>query len=268
MLEPGHVRIVLLEVTDRLLPGFTDRSHRVALERLQQRGVEVLLETGADEVTDREVTLTTGEVLPARTLIWATGIAGVPLGGKLGAGSGRAGRVPVDAQLRALTSDGEPVQGGRVYVIGDLAGSVDGGDALPQVAPVAIQQGRYVADAITRQLTGAPEPPPFRYRDKGKMATIGRTDAVVELPFKLRYSGFLAWVTWLLLHLLWLVGFRNRVSVLVTWAWNYLTYDHAARLLIDQREAEEADTSKGRVRRSWADRQEEAPPPEGNAGST
>jgi NADH dehydrogenase len=267
MLEPGHVRIVLLELTDRLLPGFTDRSHRVALERLQERGVEVLLETGAEEVTDRQVTLTSGDVLPARTLIWATGIAGVPLGGKLGAEAGRAGRVPVDGQLRAVTSDGEPVRDGRVYVIGDLAGSVDGGDALPQVAPVAIQQGRYVADVITRKLTGEPGPAPFRYRDKGKMATIGRTDAVVELPFKLRYSGFLAWVTWLLLHLLWLVGFRNRVSVLVTWAWNYLTYDHAARLLIDQREAEEADTSKGRVRRSWADRQDEVPPPEGNAGS-
>ncbi len=92
------------------------------------------------------------------------------------------------------------------------------------------------------------------------MATIGRTSAVVELPFNIRFRGFIAWVAWLALHLLWLVGFKNRVSVLLSWAWNYLTYDHAARLLLDQKEAEEADTSKGRVRRSWADRDQHAPP--------
>src|SRR5690606_37376473 len=124
------------------------------------------------------------------------------------------------------------------------------------------------ADVIARQVAGEAPPPPFRYRDKGKMATIGRTDAVVELPFNIRFHGFLAWVAWLVLHLLWLVGFRNRVSVLITWAWNYLTYDHSARLLIDQREAEEADTSKGKVRRSWADRSDDAPPPHGNAETT
>jgi NADH:ubiquinone reductase (H+-translocating) len=267
-LDIDRVRIVLLELTDRLLPGFSDRSHRVALERLERRGVEVRLGAGAEEVTAEQVRLTGGEVLPARTLIWATGIAGVPLGGRLGIELGRAGRVPVDTRLRAATSTGAAAHRGRVFVIGDLAGAIGGGDPLPQVAPVAIQQGRYVADVITRQVAGEPPPAPFRYRDKGKMATIGRTDAVVELPLRIRYSGFLAWLTWLLLHLLWLVGFRNRVSVLVTWAWNYLTYDHSARLLIDQREAEEADTSKGRVRRSWADRQDQSPPPEGPAGAT
>ncbi|WP_052664989.1 NAD(P)/FAD-dependent oxidoreductase [Nitriliruptor alkaliphilus] len=267
-LDIAHVRIVLLELTDRLLPGFSDRSHRVALQRLERRGVEVRLGTGAEEVTADQVTLSNGEVLPARTLVWATGIAGVPLGAKLGVEPGRAGRIPVDARMRAVDADGRPARDGRLLVIGDLAGAVAGGDALPQVAPVAIQQGRYVADLIVREVAGDEPPPPFRYRDKGKMATIGRTDAVVELPFKLRFSGFPAWIAWLVLHLLWLVGFRNRISVLVTWAWNYLTYDHSARLLIDQREAEEADTSKGRIRRSWADRSEDAPPPEGNAGST
>lgn len=266
-LDRTKVRVVLLELTDRLLPGFSERSHEVAVRSLEERGVEVRLGTGAEEVTEDAVTLDDGEVLPARTLIWATGIAGVPLGGKLGVEPGKAGRVAVDPWLRATDEDGV-ARDGRVFVIGDLAGSIGGGDALPQVAPVAIQQGRFVAEVITRQLTGEGAPTPFRYRDKGKMATIGRTDAVVELPFGLKFSGFLAWIVWLVLHLLWLVGFRNRVSVLLNWAWNYLTYDHANRVLVDQREAEEADTSKGRIRRSWADRQEEAPPPHGKAGAT
>jgi NADH:ubiquinone reductase (H+-translocating) len=261
-LDRSHVHIVLLEVTDRLLPGFTDHSHRVALESLRERGVDVRLETGADEAHPDRVVLTDGEVLPARTLIWATGIAGVPLGTELGVEPGKAGRIPVDGHLRIDAHDG------RVFVIGDLVGTVGDGDPLPQVAPVAIQQGRYVADVIEAELTGGPLPGPFRYRDKGKMATIGRTDAVVELPLKVRFHGFLAWIVWLLLHLLWLVGFRNRVSVLLNWSWNYLTYDHANRVLLDQREAEETDSSKGRVRRSWADRQEDDPPPHGKAGAT
>jgi NADH:ubiquinone reductase (H+-translocating) len=261
-LDRSHVRIVLLELTDRLLPGFSDRSHEVALESLRERGVDVRLETGADEAYPDRVVLDDGEELPARTLIWATGIAGVPLGERLGVEAGKGGRVPVDDHLRIDAHDG------RVFVVGDLAGAVGDGDALPQVAPVAIQQGKYVADLIGAQLEGAPDPGPFSYTDKGKMATIGRTDAVVELPLRIRFHGFLAWITWLLLHLLWLVGFRNRVSVLMNWVWNYVTYDHANRVLLDQREAEEADTSKGRVRRSWADRQEDAPPPHGKAGST
>jgi NADH:ubiquinone reductase (H+-translocating) len=255
-IDVDDVRIVLLELTDRLLPGFTDRSHRAALAGLRRRGVEVRLETGAEEVSADHVVLQDGERIPARTLVWATGIAGVPLGAHLGVEPGRAGRVDVDDHLRV------PAYGGRVFVIGDLAGTVGHGDALPQVAPVAIQQGHYVARVIESEVTGRADPGPFRYRDKGKMATIGRTSAVVELPFKLRFRGFVAWLAWLTLHLLWLVGFKNRVSVLISWAWNYLTYDHAHRLLLDQKEAEEADTSKGRVRRSWADR-DHAPPPTG-----
>jgi NADH:ubiquinone reductase (H+-translocating) len=266
-IDRSNVRIVLLELTDRLLPGFSDRSHRVAVQSLRERGVDVRLETGAEEVTAEAITLDDGDVLPTRTLIWATGIAGVPLGAQLGVEPGKAGRIDVDPWLRATDDDGV-TRDGRVFVIGDLTGSIGGGDALPQVAPVAIQQGRFVADVITRQVAGEDAPAPFRYRDKGKMATIGRTDAVVELPFGLKFHGFLAWIVWLVLHLLWLVGFRNRVSVLLNWSWNYLTYDHANRVLVDQREAEEADTSKGRVRRSWADRQEEAPPPHGKAGAT
>ena len=262
-LDPRHVRIVLLELTDRLLPGFSHRSHRAALAGLRRRGVEVRLETGADEASADEIVLSDGERVPARTLVWATGIAGVPLGAHLGIEPGRAGRLAVDDRLRVLTSsddDAEVAHDGRVSVIGDLAGTIGGGDPLPQIAPVAIQQGRYVARSLAAEVAGDPGTRPFRYRDKGKMATIGRTSAVVELPFGIRFRGFVAWVAWLALHLVWLVGFKNRVSVLVNWGWNYLTYDHASRLLLDQKEAEEADTSKGRVRRSWADRDQHAPP--------
>lgn len=259
-LDPADVRIVLLELTDRLLPGFSDRSHGITVRSLRKRGVEVRLETGAQEVSGTEVVLQSGERIPARTLVWATGIAGVPLGAHLGVEAGRGGRVAVDEQLRAVDADGRPAHDGRVFVIGDLVGEIAGEDPLPQVAPVAIQMGDHVADAIAAEVTGEDGPGAFRYLDKGKMATIGRTSAVVELPFGIRFGGFLAWITWLALHLLWLVGFKNRVSVLLSWAWNYLTYDHAARLLLDQKEAEEADTSKGKVRRSWADRDEHPPP--------
>lgn len=258
--DPADVRIVLLELTDRLLPGFADVSHRRTLSALEQRGVEVRLETGAEEVSDEVVVLQDGERIPCRTLIWATGIAGVPLGANLGVEPGRGGRVAVDEHLRVLDDDGRPLHAGAVFAIGDLVGEIAGEDPLPQVAPVAIQMGDHVADVVAAEVAGEPIPDPFSYLDKGKMATIGRRAAVAELPFGIRFSGVLAWLSWLFLHLLWLVGFKNRVSVLVSWAWNYATYDHWARLLVDQKEAEEADTSKGRVRRSWADRDEAAPP--------
>ncbi len=120
-----------------------------------------------------------------------------------------------------------------VYVIGDIAGATDAdGELLPQLAPVALQQGRYVADRLVAALDGHPDDRPFRYVDKGTMATIGRHDAVAELPFGIRYGGFPAWVSWLALHLLFLVGFRNRVAVFLSWVWNYATYDRAARLIL------------------------------------
>ncbi len=266
-IDLDQVRIVLLELTDRLLPGFSDRSHQAALAGLRRRGVEVRLGTGASQVTGDHVVLVDGEDIPARTLVWATGIAGVPLGARLGAQPGRAGRVPVDHHLRAslgMSPGGtrELVHGGRMFVIGDLAGALADGDPLPQVAPVAIQQGAHVARVIGAEVAEGRDPGAFRYHDKGKMATIGRASAVVELPSGLRFRGFVAWLAWLALHLVWLVGFKNRVSVLVAWGWNYLTNDHASRLLMDQKEADEADTTKGRVRRSWAD-DPGAPPPTG-----
>jgi NADH dehydrogenase len=126
-----------------------------------------------------------------------------------------------------LSVDGHP----DVFVIGDLAGSVDpSGQLLPQVAPVAIQGGRHVARQIERRLNGEPTTG-FRYRDKGSMATIGRRAAVAQLPGGIRFAGTLGWLSWLGLHLVMLIGFRNRANVLVNWAWNYVTYDRGARLI-------------------------------------
>ena len=155
------------------------------------------------------------------------GVQASPLAESLDTPSARGGRVEVTP---ALHLPGDP----RVHVVGDVAAARDvDGELLPQLAPVALQQGRYVAERLTRSVRG--EPPvdaPFRYVDKGTMATIGRRDAVAELPFGLRFSGTPAWLAWLGLHLLFLVGFRNRVAVLLSWVWNYLTYDRAARLIL------------------------------------
>ena len=121
-----------------------------------------------------------------------------------------------------------------MFVIGDLAGARDAsGELYPQVAPVAIQGGRYVAGVIRGRLDGSASPR-FHYRDKGTMATIGRHDAVAQLPFGIRLSGPLGWLSWLALHLVMLIGFRNRVNVLVNWAWNYVTYDRASRLIVGE----------------------------------
>jgi NADH:ubiquinone reductase (H+-translocating) len=244
-LDLDRVRILLVEPRDRLLGGFTARSGQAALSGLRQRGVDVRLDVGIATAADGHVELTDGEVVPTRLLIWAAGVGASPLGSSLGIELTRGRRLPVDAQLRVTGADG-------VFAIGDLAGAEDErGELLPQVAPVAIQQARHVARHLVDQAAGRSSRP-FRYRDKGTMATIGRAAAVAELPGRVRLRGVPAWLAWLLLHLLMLVGFRNRVGVLVSWVWNYATYDHSARLILDQREAETAETVRGRVRRSWA----------------
>ena len=241
-LDVGQVRIVLVELADRLLAGFAPTSSRAALRALERRGVEVLLGTGIGRAAADHVELTTDGTITTRTLIWAAGVGASPLASCLGVPLERGGRVPVDAWLRVQGLDG-------VHAIGDVAAARQDGLLLPQIAPVAIQQARHVAE----QLRGDPAATrPFRYRDKGIMATIGRNTAVAELPGRVRLRGFVAWLAWLLLHLVMLVGFKNRVGVLLSWIWNYLFRDHAARLILEQREAETAETRRGRVRRQWA----------------
>jgi NADH dehydrogenase len=142
--------------------------------------------------------------------------------------------LPQDGGGRVVVDDALRVGGPRdVYVVGDMAAfRLPDGSLLPQVAPVAMQQGRHVAVQIQRVLLGQPARP-FRYRDRGSMATVGRHAAVVELPLGVRCTGSVAWVMWLVLHLVTLMGFRNRVSVFLSWAWNYATYDRGSRLIVD-----------------------------------
>jgi NADH:ubiquinone reductase (H+-translocating) len=245
-LDLARVRIVLAEPRDRLLSGFTPRSSEAAVRGLRDRGVDVRLGVGITRVAADHVELTSGEVLATRLVVWAAGVAASPLTATLGIELAGGRRLPVDGQLRVRdTAD--------VFAIGDLAACTDPrGQLLPQVAPVAMQQARYVARLLIDEIAGGSTRESFRYRDKGMMATIGRAAAVAELPGRIRLRGLVAWVAWLLLHLLMLVGFRNRVAVLISWIWNYATRDHAARLILDQREAATTETADGPVPRSWA----------------
>jgi NADH dehydrogenase len=227
-LAVDRARIVLVEMADHLLGPFHPRSRRHARQTLESRGIEVRLGEAVTEVGPTGVQLSSGDVLPCHTLIWAAGVRANPLAEALGIPTGRAGRVVVGADLRI---PGHP----DAFAVGDVAAIPDGrkgGEAvLPQLAPVAMQSGRHAAAEIVRSLRGEP-PQPFRYRDKGIMATIGRRAAVAELPLGIRLRGTPAWLAWLGLHLVFLVGFRNRLSVFLNWAWNYFTYDRGPRLIL------------------------------------
>jgi NADH dehydrogenase len=217
-------RVVLIEATDRLLPTFHPKLGATALATLERRGVEVLLNTAVSSAAADEVTLADGRSIPCHTLIWAAGVTAHPLAAALGVPTGRGGRILVDDCLRV---EGRPA----VFAIGDVAAAKDEeGTLLPQVAPVAIQSAESVIQQIDNDLHGR-ESAPFVYRDKGSMATIGRHEAVAELPNGLRLSGPMGWLAWLALHLYMLIGFRNRANVMVNWAWNYVTYDRGSRII-------------------------------------
>lgn len=231
---PHHqARVVLVEMLPTVLPAYADHSRTYTREALLERGVDLRLDTAIERVEAERVVLGDGEEIRTSTLIWTAGVRANPLATAISAEQTKGGRVMAGSDLRL---PGDP----RVFAIGDIA-AVPGpdGEPLPQLAPVAIQQGKHVADQIVAILRGGPTSV-FVYRDRGKMATIGRRDAVVELPFGLRYHGLPAWLSWLLLHLLYLVGFRNRVAVLLSWIWNYLTYDEANRLIVEPRDPQEA----------------------------
>jgi NADH dehydrogenase len=176
-----------------------------------------------EKVSEEGVTLKGGEMIPARTVVWAAGNAASPLGASLG--------VPLDRQGRVIVKEDCSIPGHRdVFVIGDMAHFSLGGDTpLPALSPVAMQQGRHVARQIKILLAGG-WTQRFEYFDKGTMATIGRNKAVADAGF-MRFSGFVAWLAWLFVHVLFLVGFRNKLLVLMNWAWAYVTYGRGARLI-------------------------------------
>lgn len=230
-LDVRRARVILVEPTDRLLSSFSPRLSGLALRTLSSRRVEVVLGVGVAGADGKVIELTDGSRIPAGTLVWTAGVKANPLaeviGRQLGEGAlTRGSRIVVE---KDLSVPGHP----EVLVIGDLAAATDeNGDLLPQVAPVAMQAGSHAARVITASLSGG-SAGSFVYRDKGSMATIGRHAAVAELPGGVRLSGALGWLAWLVLHLIMLVGFRNRLNVLVNWAWSYLTYDRASRLILD-----------------------------------
>lgn len=223
-IDPARTHILLLEGGPRVLPAYSDDLSRSAEEQLKHLGVEVRTSTMVTQVEPGAVCL--GETrLPATVVLWAAGVAASPLGKALGASIDRAGRVPVKPDL---TLPGHP----EVFVIGDLAAAKDErGKLLAGVAPVAIQEGRFVAKLIREETAGSLKVrPAFHYWDKGSLATIGRAAAVAQFG-RIHISGFVAWLSWLFVHIFFLIGFRNRLLVFIQWAWSYFTYERGARLI-------------------------------------
>lgn len=230
--DPRSARVILVENSERVLQTFAEKLSAKALEALQSLGVEPWLGCRVTDVQPDRVVVDhggTSEVLPCETVVWAAGVKASPLGAKLkealpAAETDRGGRVVVNPDC---TVDGRS----DVFVIGDLAHFKGAdGQQLPGVAPVAMQQGEYVADTIDRRLRGRSPLGEFKYWDKGSMATIGRSRAVAETG-KIKLSGFLAWLAWLFIHILYLARFENRVLVIFQWFWNYITRNRTARLI-------------------------------------
>jgi NADH dehydrogenase len=228
VIDPTQARIILLEGGPRVLPAFSEDLARRAEVQLRRLGVEVRLRALVTRISSDAVWVG-GEQIRSRAILWAAGVAASPLGRALGLPVDRAGRVLVQPDL---SIPGHP----DVFVIGDLAAFLhQTGAPLPGVAPVAIQQGRAAADNAWRRLSGQATKP-FRYVDKGTMATIGRAAAVAQIR-GLKLSGFSAWMAWLVVHIFFLIGFRNRFVVLFEWAWAYVTYQRGARLITGRKPA-------------------------------
>ena len=220
--DPRRSQIHLIEAGPRVLASMPESLSAKARRQLEKLGVNVHTGAAVTQVDERGVTLGAQRIV-ARTVIWAAGVAASPLGASLGAERDRAGRVKIGADL---SLPGHP----DVFVVGDLASVVQDGQPVPGVAPAAKQMGAYAAEVIGDRIAGRASKP-FRYRDYGNLATIGRMAAVVDLR-GLRFSGALAWLFWLSAHIFFLIGFRNRLIVMSEWIWSYFTYQRHARIII------------------------------------
>jgi NADH dehydrogenase len=221
--DPARARVLLLDAGPRVLPTFPEECSRDAERLLRRLGVEVRTDSMVRDIDAFGVTID-GERLPAGTVLWAAGVRGSPLAATLGAPLDRGGRVLVEPDLSV---PGHP----EILVAGDLAAVRDGDGWVPGVAPAAMQMGRAAADNILRSLRGRPTVA-FRYHDKGLLATIGRSAAVARIG-RHRFSGLLAWLLWVFIHILYLIGYRNRAVVLFDWAIAYFTYRRAARVILE-----------------------------------
>ncbi|MGH7687271.1 MAG: NAD(P)/FAD-dependent oxidoreductase [Candidatus Dormibacteria bacterium] len=224
-LDVSQARVVLIEGSDRVLGGFSKGLSRDAARRLKRMGVEIMTGRFVKDVQDTALVLDSGQRIEACTIVWTAGVRAAPVAAMLGVEASSLGRVSVTPSLNVPGHD-------DIFVIGDAAEFQHRGDPLPMVAPVAIQQGKHVARTIAGRLEGRNDSR-FRYFDKGTMATVGRGAAVVQVG-PLRFTGLIGWLTWVFVHLLYLVGFRSRVIVFVSWAFNYFFYDRPVRLIVGQ----------------------------------
>lgn len=222
-IDLASTRILLVEAGPRVLLNFSEKLSASAKRSLEKLGVELLLDTKVEEVTPDGV-IAGGTFIPSKCVMWAAGVQASPAGQWLGAETDRAGRILVDPDCSV---PGHP----EVFAIGDIAYLMgEDGQPLPGVCQTAMQQGVYVAKVLRARLEGSPAPRPFRYNDKGNMATIGRAAAVASIR-GFEFGGFFAWLLWLLIHISYLIGFANRILILIQWAWAYLTFQRGARLI-------------------------------------
>ena len=220
----AHIKINLIEAGPRILPMFSEKLSARAKKDLEKLGVTVHLNTAVAEIKPRSILIKGGNALPSEVTVWAAGVKGEPAGGELNLPLINT-RIDVDQTLQVKHYP-------HVFAIGDIAGFVgENGRFLPMVAPVAMQQGRFVAKQIKRLAQGQPLEN-FKYIDKGSMATIGRHKAIVEVK-SLRMVGIPAWYAWLWLHLFYLLGGRNKIGTMADWTWNYLTFDRGNRHIMD-----------------------------------
>jgi NADH dehydrogenase len=235
-IDPRSTRVVLIEAGPRVLPAFPDALSADAKRRLESLGVEVRLGTPVT-ACDKDGVVIGDERVPARTIVWAAGVAASPAAAWLGTAADRAGRAIVGPDLAVPGYE-------RIFVIGDTA-SAKGRDGkpLPGLAPVAKQQGEHVARVIAAQVAGRPEPGPFAYRSFGNLATIGRAAAIAYFG-RVHLTGLAAWLMWCAAHIFFLIGFRNRITVTLDWLWAYLTFERGARLITHGADAKPAEPAK------------------------
>ena len=244
-IDLGRARVILVDAGPRVLTGYSEESSQRALQDLESMGVEVRLNAMVDEISDEGVQMG-DEFITTSTVIWAAGVRASPVVESLDAEVDGMGRVKVTDELRVPGDD-------RIFVLGDLVHLEVDGNLLPGLAPVAIQQGRHTARNIHRLVEGE-EAEPFEFRDRGQMATIGRARAIAEIG-RWKFSGFVAWLLWLFVHLLFLIGFRNRIFVVLDWFYAYVGMKRSGRLILDTPEA-----YRDRQRRQGAERGEQDAP--------
>lgn len=220
-------RVVLVEMQPFLLAPYPDSLRQAALAQLRSLGIEVILGSPVQMIRKDQVRLANGTIIPSHTLVWAAGVKGSPLAEMLAVPLQRGGRLPILPTIEVINRQ-------AIYAVGDMCYLEDeAGNPYPMLIPVAQQQGELAAKNILAEIEGR-EKRPFHYHDRGSMATIGRRRAVAWIYNKIALQGYLAWLAWLALHLLTLLGFRNRLSVFVNWMWNYFTYDRSVRIILQQ----------------------------------